>query len=113
MRPELIQAFIIKYRDCFDSSTIMEVQRRISTLDDTQAPILMSMNLQKPTIILIIAIFLGLDRFFLDDIVLGIIKVLICWGGGIWWLIDIFTAKRRTLEYNYKKFNETMMLLGR
>ena len=104
---------IIKYGDCFDSSTIMEVQRRISTLDDTQAPILMSMNLQKPTIILIIAIFLGLDRFFLDDIVLGIIKVLICWGGGIWWLIDIFTAKRRTFEYNYKKFNETMMLLGR
>ena len=57
MRPELIQAFIIKYGDCFDSSTIMEVQRRISTLDDTQAPILMSMNLQKPTIILIILIF--------------------------------------------------------
>ncbi len=113
MKPELVQAFIIKYGECFDTNSIMDVQRRISNLDDSQAPILMSMNLQKPSIILIIAIFLGLERFFLNDVVLGIIKVLICWGGGIWWLIDIFTAKRRTYEYNYKKFNEVMMILGK
>ena len=71
---------------------------------------LMSLNLQKPTIMLIIAIALGWERFFLDDMVLGAIKVITCYGCGIWWLIDIFSAQRRTYEYNYRKFNEALML---
>ena len=70
----------------------------------------MGISLQKPTVILILAIFLGWERFFLDDIGLGILKVLTCYGCGIWWLIDIFSAKRRAYEYNYKKFIETVSL---
>ena len=71
---------------------------------------MMGLSLQKPTVILIIAIVLGWERFFLDDIGLGIVKFVTCYGCGIWWLVDIFTAQRRTYEYNYNKFNETLML---
>ena len=41
---------------------------------------------------------------------MGVVKVITCYGCGIWWLIDIFSAQRRTYEYNYKKFNEALML---
>lgn len=110
MRPELVQAFMLKNGECFDVAMVEDVQRRVAELDDSKASLLMSLSLQKPTLILIIAIVLGWERFFLDDIGLGVVKVITCYGCGIWWLIDIFSAQKRTYDYNYKKFNEALML---
>lgn len=110
MKQELVQAFMLKNGDCFDLLAAQEVQKRLTELDDDKATVILSLSLQKPTVILIIAILLGWDRFFLDDIGLGVVKVITCYGCGIWWLIDIFSAKKRTYEYNYKKFTEALML---
>ena len=79
-------------------------------MDDSKSALLLTMNLQNPTIMLVVAIILGWERFFLDDIGLGILKVLTLYGLGLWWLIDLFSVQRRTYEYNYKKFNEVLML---
>ncbi len=110
MKPELVQAFMLKNGECFDIMAAQDVQTKLAEIDDSKSALLMSLSLQKPTIILLIAILLGWDRFFLDDIGLGIIKVLSCYGLGIWWLVDIFTAQKRTYEYNYRKFNEILLL---
>lgn len=101
---------MLKNGECFDVSMVEDVQRRVAELDDSKASLLMSLSLQKPTLILVIAIVLGWERFFLDDIGLGVVKVITCYGCGIWWLIDIFSAQKRTYDYNYKKFNEALML---
>lgn len=110
MKPELVQAFLLKNGECFDMLTVQDVQNRLADIPDEKAALLMGLNLQKPTVMLIIAILLGWERFFLDDIGLGVVKVITCYGCGIWWLVDIFTAQKRTYEYNYKKFNEMLML---
>ena len=110
MSPELVQSFLVRYSDCFDTMAIIDVQNKLNELDDSKFGVLMSMNLQKPPIILLIAILLGWERFFLDDISAGVLKVLTCQGLGIWWLIDIFTAQRRTYQYNYRRFTETLMI---
>ena len=110
MRPELVQAFMLKNGECFDTVTLQDVQNKLSQLDDSKSALVMGLNLQKPTVILIIAILLGWERFFLDDIGMGVVKVITGYGCGIWWLIDIFSAQRRAYEYNYKKFNEAVML---
>ena len=110
MKQELVQAFMLKNGECFDFVTAQEVQKKLEALDDSNSAILYSLNLQKPTVMLIIAILLGWDRFFLDDIALGVVKVITCYGCGIWWLIDIFSVKKRTYEYNYKKFTEALFL---
>ena len=110
MKPELVQAFLLKNGECFDMIVLQDVQQKLADLDDSKSALLMGLSLQNPTLMLIIAIILGWERFFLDDIGLGIIKVITCYGGGVWWLIDIFTAQRRTYEYNYNKFNEVLML---
>ena len=101
---------MLKNGECFDMLTAQDIQNKLSEIDDSKSSVLMGMSLQKPTVILIIAIVLGWDRFFLDDIGLGVVKVLTCYGCGIWWLIDIFSAKKRTYEYNYKKFTEALLL---
>lgn len=110
MKPELVQAFLLKNGECFDMMALQEVQSKLSELDDSKSALLMGLSLQNPTLILIIAILLGWERFFLDDIGLGLVKVITCYGCGIWWLIDIFSAQRRTYEYNYKKFIEVLTL---
>lgn len=110
MKPELIQAFMLKNGECFDSCMIPEIEKQLANVDDSKSVMLMGLSLQKPTLILIIAIILGWDRFFLDDIGMGVLKLLTCYGCYIWWLVDIFSAKKRTYAYNYKKFSEAMML---
>ena len=110
MRPEFVQAFLLNNGECFDSMTIPTVQKKLAEVDDSKSAFLLTMNLQNPTGMLLIAIVLGWERFFLDDIGLGVLKVLTLYGLGLWWLIDLFSVQRRTYEYNYKKFNGALLL---
>jgi len=48
----------------------------------------------------------GVDRFMLGDMGMGLIKLLTFGGCGILTIIDWFTTKGRTHEYNRKKANE-------
>lgn len=96
--------------ECFDSLQVPEIQKLLEAVPDEKASLVLGASFQKPTVILIIAILLGWERFFLDDIGLGVAKVLTGYGCGIWWLIDIFSAKKRAQAYNYKKLQEALML---
>lgn len=108
MKQELIQQFLLQNGECFDPLQQAEIQKSLEEIPDEKSAIVLGGSYQKPTIILIIAILLGWERFFLDDIGMGVVKVLTGYGCGIWWLIDIFSAKKRAYEYNYKKFQAAL-----
>ncbi|MDR2424066.1 MAG: TM2 domain-containing protein [Prevotellaceae bacterium] len=82
------------------------VKKTLEQIDDSQLMYLQNASFQKPSTIFLIAIFLGWERFFMDDIALGVIKVLTCFGCGIWWLIDIISAKKRAQKFNFKQFQK-------
>ena len=46
----------------------------------------------------------GVDRFYIGDIGLGIGKLITGGGCGIWWLIDIFMIMDATRRKNYESF---------
>jgi TM2 domain-containing membrane protein YozV len=110
MKQELIQTFLMQNGDCFDPIQLPEIQNQLAQLDDSRAGYVLSGSYQKPTLILILAILLGWERFFLEDIGMGVVKVLTCYGFGIWWLVDIFSAKSRTYKYNFTKLQQAIML---
>ncbi|GHS94376.1 hypothetical protein FACS1894207_2470 [Bacteroidia bacterium] len=91
----------------FAPSTLPIVKSKLEQIDDTQMMFLQSVSFKKPSTIFLIAILLGWERFFLGDIVLGIVKVVTGYGCGIWWLIDIFSAKKRAQQYNFAQFQKT------
>jgi hypothetical protein len=88
----------------FDPADLIIIKGKLEELDDNKLLLLQSASFQKPSIILIIAIFLGWERFWLDDIGLGVVKIITCYGCGIWWLVDIFSAQRRAQKYNMQQF---------
>ena len=69
------------------------------------------LQFKNPTTMLLIAFFLGgygVDRFMLSDTTMAIVKLCTCGGCGIWALIDLFSAGKRTREYNLNKINEIL-----
>lgn len=104
MEKTKVDFFLAANADKFDPMVLPSIKDKLEQLDDDKALMLQATTFQSPTVILLIAIFLGWDRFFLDDIGMGVLKLLTCGGAGIWAIIDMFTATKRTKDYNYQKF---------
>ena len=45
----------------------------------------------------------GIDRFYIGDTSLGILKLITCGGFGIWAIIDLFLIMNATREKNFQK----------
>lgn len=107
MEKEKINQFIMVNGKFFPEMMIGEVKQKLESLDESKETVLMATEWKNPTVAFLFAFFLGglgIDRFWLGDTGLGVVKIITCAGAGIWGLIDLFTVGKRTREYNYKKF---------
>lgn len=76
-------------------------------MDYSEASIRLAQS-KDPTIVLLISIFLGqfgIDRFFVGDTMMGVLKLITCGGCGIWTIIDWFLIMGVTKDKNYANFN--------
>lgn len=110
MEQQKVDMFVGLNNENFNPQDLMVIKQKMEQMDDSKFFLIQGTSFQKPTTILLIAILLGWERFWLDEIGLGILKILTCYGCGIWWLVDIFSAKDRAKKYNFKKFMEVTML---
>ena len=99
-RTENINTFVATKGDWFDASVLESVKTKLAGLSETSFTAAINEDFRDPDQMLIWAL-VGIDRFFLDDTVLGVIKVVTGGGFGIWWIIDLFSIKKRTHAYNY------------
>lgn len=111
MEKTKVNMFIGMNAENFNQQDIIFIKEKLEQIDDDKFYLIQSTEYQKPSIILLIAIFLGWERFWLDDIGLGIVKIITAYGCGIWWLIDIFTAKDRAKKYNFNKFTQSISFI--
>jgi hypothetical protein len=99
-----VDFFIAVNAGRFDAAMLPHVRDVLLRMTEDQFLMISVYNFRDPILMLAVAFFLGWERFFLDDVTLGIIKVLTCYGLGVWWLIDLFTVIDRTKRYNYDRF---------
>ncbi len=115
MEQQKIDMFVAQNASKFPSFRIPEIKETLAKVDDDKAASVLAVDLQDPTTILILSIVcggLGVDRFVLGEVGLGILKLLTCGGCYIWWIIDMINAQDRARDYNYKKLSERLMMLG-
>lgn len=110
MEQSKVDMFIGMNIENFEPQDLMIIKEKLEKMDDSKFFLIQGIELQKPSIILIIAVILGIERFWLDDVAMGILKLITCYGCLVWWLLDIFSAKTRARKYNFQKFNQLAMM---
>ena len=111
MEKQKVDMYIMTNQKYFPTEKIMLVKERLQSMDDSKFSMLSTVELKDPMTILLVSIFLGtlgIDRFMIGDIGMGILKLLTGGVCGILTIIDWFTISKKTKELN---FNNIMTLL--
>ena len=98
---------LMTYSKYFPEESMMMVKDKFETFDESKSSMLYTLCLKDPTMALILSIVaggFGVDRFYIGDTGLGIVKLLTCGGCGIWTIIDYFLIMKVTKEKNFEKF---------
>lgn len=106
MDSQKVDMFIMSNAKFFESYQINAIRERLLVIDDSKWAIISTVQLKDPTISLIISILagtIGIDRFIIGDIGLGIGKLLTCGGLGIWTIVDWFLIQGATRDKNMQK----------
>lgn len=102
-----VDMFINTVNGKFESHDLMSVKEQLEKADENKYSRVQVVGYKNPTTMIIIAFFLGglgIDRFMLGQVGLGVLKILTIGGLGVWAIIDVFTASARTKRYNYNQF---------
>ena len=111
MEQQKIDMFIQTNGQNYPEAKLPFLREALAKLDENKWAAIQTLQPKNPTTMLIISIFLGIfgvDRFMLSDTTNAIIKLCTCGGCGIWSIIDLFSAGKRTKEFNMNKLNEIL-----
>jgi hypothetical protein len=106
MEKSKVDMFIGMNVENFNPQDLVIIKGKLEIMEDDKFFIVQGAEFQKPSTIFLIAIILGWERFWLDDVALGIVKIITCYGCLIWWIVDVISAKERAQKYNFKKFTQ-------
>ncbi len=109
MDAQKVDMFIMSNGKFFESHQINSIRDRLLALDDSKWAMLSAAQFKDPATTLVVSILLGnlgIDRFMIGDIGLGVGKLLTCGGLGIWTIIDWFMIQKATREKNMQKIQQ-------
>lgn len=104
--PDKVDMYLMTNQKYFSRQNLPMIRERLLMLDDKKFSMVICADLKDPTILLIVSIFvgvLGIDRFMVGDIGLGILKLLTGGVCGIFAIIDWFLIMDRTREVNFQE----------
>lgn len=113
MMSNFTDSFLSANTGSFPSEQLPSLRQRLSQLDDSQAnQVIAAANIKNPTTALILSIFLGtlgVDRFYIGHVGLGVAKLLLAWlTFGIWTIIDWFLIINATKKANLAALNNAL-----
>ena len=111
MTQDKVDMFIMTNQKYLPAEKIVFLKQKLLDLDENRFSVVSTMEFKNPTTLLLVSIFLGslgIDRFMLGAVGLGILKLLTLGLCGILTIIDWFTVQKRTRDQNY---NELMLVL--
>lgn len=111
MDTQKLDLYLMANAKFFPTENLVFLREKLSALEDDRFNMLAMVELKDPILMLIISLLfgtLGIDRFLLGDIGMGVLKLLTGGLCGILTLVDWFLIMNKTKELN---FNKVMALL--
>ena len=96
MTKDRVDMYIMTNQKYLPAEKIVFLRTKLLMTDENKFSVLSAAEFKDPTILLLVSIFLGnlgIDRFMLGDIGMGILKLLTCGLCGILTIIDWFTGR--------------------
>lgn len=106
MDSQKVDMFVLTNGKYFHEEQISIIRTRLLEMSDDKWASISMLSFKNPIASLILSLFaggLGIDRFYLGHIGLGIGKLLTCGGIGIWTIIDWFLIMGATKDVNFQK----------
>lgn len=107
-RAQRVDSFIMTNTKNFPESAFPTIREKLMNISEEKFDSIMCTRFKDPTISLVLSILvggLGVDRFYLGQVGLGVAKLLTAGGCGIWEIIDWFLIMGKTREVNLAQFN--------
>ena len=101
-----VEAFIVTNVKILDPSTLYIVKRKLLALHYIKSERIKSISFKYPMFALIISLLFGVfevDRLYIGNISLGILKLITLEGFGVWVIVYWFLIMRATRKANSKR----------
>lgn len=108
MNKETINFYIMINAKYFEPTAIPVIRKKLEKIDEKTFLTLQTCNLKDPSMIFLFSCFLGylgMDRFLIGDIGMGLLKLFTLGGFGILTIIDLFNIIKRTKQKNFEAIN--------
>ena len=102
---ESLDYFLLVHGQKFPADKLPEVEKCLRSLSESERTSLFSLKLKDPTLALLLSFFFGtfaVDRFYIGNIITGILKLITIGGFGIWTVVDWFFISKITRQQNYE-----------
>lgn len=112
-KEQTVSQFLMSKGSYFPTELLPHIQQQLLQVDEQRIVLLYSADFREPIIVFLVSLFLGylgVDRFLIGDIGLGIAKLLTAGLCGVWVLIDLFLIIPRTKEYNYERLQQMLAM---
>ncbi len=103
MEKNKVDLYLTTNAKYFEPSAIPILRQKLENASDDLLITLQSCDLKEPTTILLVSIFLGslgIDRFMIGDIGIGVLKLLTAGCCGILTIVDWFTISKKVKQHN-------------
>jgi len=104
MQADKVDMFIMTNSKYLPSEKLVLLKDRLLMMDDSKFALVSSVEMKDPMTLLLVSIFLGslgVDRFMLGQVGLGIVKLITLGLCGIWTVIDWFIIQNKAKERNF------------
>jgi hypothetical protein len=111
MNTQKVDLFIMSNAKYFDGYQLQSARQQLAEAPEDKWSEIQVLPFKDPSIVLIISILigvLGIDRFLIGDIKLGIGKLITFGGLGIWVVVDWFFIQQATREKNLQMVEDVL-----
>ena len=104
MTQERVDLYLMTNQKYLPAEKVVFLKQKLLETDESKFSLVSAVEFKDPTTLLLISIFLGslgIDRFMMGDVGMGILKLLTLGVCGVLTIIDWFTVQKRVKELNF------------